>query len=420
MLSAKNSSPRVIFLALGEEFFAESYFFGSRWRILRREFFSSPRIFYLALGEELFAERPRGGSRQRKLLTAKGRFPVVNIHEFSDAVTIAYAPWFHPILPKSKLSCTLSVWHANRNTPGARVRWSGQDQLVERQHTLCGVDGAIHHARAIDDRERPAVGIETAGWACRRRRETDDIPWESFHQEAPEVTKSSDLCWASRPRATPRTTPRSGRCQPPRYLPLRQRDAAARPRQGPFGAEAGEREVGQHEQGQGRRKPAVDARRGAPRTAGRRSAASRGPRRGGGGRPRRLGCPPGGPRTAVAAAPPPRRAFVSRTLEARAHFVEHLVCAAFAAAAANDRDALPPLRTQTGRCACWVLSAEVPTPESMAAAGAALGSSPRGWGLPVCGRTAELRRRPLKGELSWAGFWVRLQRMVWFPMGSGY
>jgi hypothetical protein len=106
--------------------------------------------------------------------------------------------------------------------------------------------------------------------------------------------------------------------------------------------------VGQHEQGQGRRKPAVDARRGAPRTAGRRSAASRGPRRGGGGRSRRLGCPPGGPRTAGAAAPPPRRAFVSRTLEARAHFV----CAAFAAAAANDRDALPPLRTQTGRCAC--------------------------------------------------------------------
>jgi hypothetical protein len=76
-LSAKNSSPRVIFLALGEEFFAESYFFGSRRRILRREFFSSPRIFYLALGEELFAESPRGGSRQRKLLTAKGRFPVV-------------------------------------------------------------------------------------------------------------------------------------------------------------------------------------------------------------------------------------------------------------------------------------------------------------------------------------------------------
>jgi hypothetical protein len=38
--------------------------------------------------------------------------------------------------------------------------------------------------------------------------------------------------------------------------------------------------------------------------------------------------------------------------EARAHFVEHLVCAAFAAVAASDSDALPPLRTQTGRCVC--------------------------------------------------------------------
>jgi hypothetical protein len=52
-------------LALGEEFFTESF-------SLRQEFF-------LTLGEELFAESPRGGSRQRKLLTAKGRFPVVEL-----------------------------------------------------------------------------------------------------------------------------------------------------------------------------------------------------------------------------------------------------------------------------------------------------------------------------------------------------
>jgi hypothetical protein len=62
MLSVKNSSPRVNYLALGEEFFTESFF-------LRRE------LFFFTLGEELFAKSPRFGSHQSLLLLATALFP---------------------------------------------------------------------------------------------------------------------------------------------------------------------------------------------------------------------------------------------------------------------------------------------------------------------------------------------------------
>jgi hypothetical protein len=71
------SSPRASWFALGEEFFAESFFLAHDEELIHREFLSSPRIFF-TLGEEFFAESPRGGSRQRLLLSAKALFPVVS------------------------------------------------------------------------------------------------------------------------------------------------------------------------------------------------------------------------------------------------------------------------------------------------------------------------------------------------------
>lgn len=127
---------------------------------------------------------------------------------------------------------------------------------LQNDITHCGVDRAIHHARAIDDRERPAVGIDVAG-ACRRRWGTDNIPGESFHQEAPEATFVE--LHANEPALErAHAADAASRLR----LPLR-------PRQGPFGAEAGEREVVQQERGQGRRRRrlAVEARRGASRAA---------------------------------------------------------------------------------------------------------------------------------------------------------
>jgi hypothetical protein len=73
----RNSSPRASRLALGEEFFAESFFLALGEEFIHREFLSSPRVFVFTLSEEFFAESPREGSRQRFLLSVKDLFPVV-------------------------------------------------------------------------------------------------------------------------------------------------------------------------------------------------------------------------------------------------------------------------------------------------------------------------------------------------------
>jgi hypothetical protein len=66
-------------LALGEEFFAQSFSFTLGEEFLHREFFSSPRIIFFTLDEELFAESSRFGSHQRVFLLAKTPFPVVTL-----------------------------------------------------------------------------------------------------------------------------------------------------------------------------------------------------------------------------------------------------------------------------------------------------------------------------------------------------
>jgi hypothetical protein len=130
--------------------------------------------------------------------------------------------------------------------------------------------------RAIADGERPAVGISGRAGGCGRGWQTDHIPGENVHQEAPEITKVATFVelHAHKPPLERPHGPRSGRCQPPvslsgggtrRYTPVRVPC--------PVRAEAGEREVGQDEQGQGRRRTEVDVRR---------SAAWRGPQGGGG------------------------------------------------------------------------------------------------------------------------------------------
>jgi hypothetical protein len=83
MLSVKNSSPRVIFLALGENFFFLAL--GESLRVnflaLGEEFFTESFFFienyFFTLGEELFAESPSFGYHQSLLLSAKALFPVV-------------------------------------------------------------------------------------------------------------------------------------------------------------------------------------------------------------------------------------------------------------------------------------------------------------------------------------------------------
>jgi hypothetical protein len=71
--------------------------------------------------------------------------------------------------------------------------------------------------RAIADGERPAVGISGRAGGCGRGWQTDHIPGENVHQEAPEITKVATFVElrAHKPPLERPHGPRSGRCQPP-------------------------------------------------------------------------------------------------------------------------------------------------------------------------------------------------------------
>lgn len=90
-----------------------------------------------------------------------------NINGPNDSITITHAPRLHPRPPESKLNCILDHGGGGHNTLGARVRRRGQDDLPEQHHALRCVDRAMQDTRAIDDGERPSVGISGAGGSRR-------------------------------------------------------------------------------------------------------------------------------------------------------------------------------------------------------------------------------------------------------------